>query len=61
MRLNLNESLRTFIDRMRGNSCRAVYILRCVDYIRGNNIDINEYYEGINNDRIEGSQSRRES
>lgn len=61
MRLNLNEPLRTFIDKVRGNSCRAVYILRCVDYIRSNNIDINEYYEGINNDRIEGSKSRRES
>lgn len=61
MKLNLNESLKNFIDNMRGVSCRAKYILRCVDYIRSNNIDINEYYEGIDNERIEGSESRRES
>lgn len=61
MRLNLNESLRDYIDSKRGIYCRAKYILMCVNYIRSNNIDLNEYYEGINNDRIEEPNSRRKS
>lgn len=60
MRLNLNEDTRLHIDFTRGEHCRAKYILMCVNYIRDNNIDIDEYYEGINNDRITKSSSRRE-
>lgn len=61
MKLNLNEDIRLYIDSKRGESCRAKYILMCVNYIRSNNIDLNEYYEGINNDRTKESNSRRES
>ena len=60
MRLNLSEDIRLHVDSNRGEHCRAKYILMCVNYIRDNNIDIDEYYEGINNDRITKSSSRRE-
>ncbi len=61
MRVNLNESIKEYIDSMRGSYCRAKYILMCVDYIRSNHINLNEYYEGINDDRIKGSNSREKS
>ena len=61
MNININSSLREFIDSVRGEDCRAKYILKCVSYIRDNNIDINEYYEGINDDRVEESKCRRKS
>ena len=60
MKLKLNEDIRLYIDSNRGEHCRAKYILMCVNYIRDNNIDIDEYYEGINNDRVTKSLSRRE-
>ncbi len=46
MKLKLNVLLKEFIDKERKLLCRAVYIIRCVSYIRDNNIDINNYYEG---------------
>lgn len=49
--LRIPYDLRTFIDSVRGFSCRAVYILRCVSYIKDNEIDVNEYYENIKYDR----------
>ena len=49
MKLHINSSLTSFIDTYRGVRCRADYILKCVSYIRDNNIDINDYYEGMSN------------
>lgn len=60
MNIKLNLTLREFIDSNRGEDCRARYILKCVSYIRDNNIDLNEYYEGIDNDRVEELKFRRE-
>lgn len=53
MKLNINLNLREFIDKYRGLRCRADYILKCVSYIRDNNIDINVYYEGKTNEEID--------
>lgn len=62
MKLNLNACLRTFIDKERGLMCRAVYIIKCVSYIRDNNINIHDYYEGdYSNERIKESNTERTS
>jgi len=50
-----------FIDKCRGYRCRASYILKCIDYIKENNININEYYENkYDDDRIKEPQRGRE-
>lgn len=58
--LRIPKYLRDFIDKSRGNNCRAKYILRCITYVKDNNININEYYENIKYDRIKQDTKERE-
>lgn len=46
--LIIPKPLLQFIDQVKGYRCRASYILKCIDYIKINNIDINQYYENKN-------------
>lgn len=51
--LVLPRIIRDGIDEKRGKRSRASYIIKCIDYILRNNIDINEHNEG-NNDKTTG-------
>ncbi len=48
--LKIPKHLLEFIDNSRGIECRAVYILKCIAYIKNNNIDVITQYENTNND-----------
>ena len=57
LKLILPLPLLTYIDNFRGKRCRANYILKCIDYIKTNEININEYYENKRNyERIKESK-----
>lgn len=58
--LRIPKYLLEFIDINRSSYCRAKYILNCVKYIKQNNINIHEYYENINYERIEIHDKERE-
>ena len=58
LKLIIPSKLLTFIDTSRGVLSRASYILRCVYYIKENQITINN--EGISNDINEEPKQRRE-
>lgn len=44
--LNISNTLRSYIDFVRKDYSRAKYIIQCIQYIRNNNIDIYDHYEG---------------
>lgn len=58
LKLIIPRKLLLFIDSYRGTLSRASYILRCVYYIKENNITINN--EGVSNDTNENSKQRGE-
>ena len=50
MNIILPKSILYFIDYSKSSMSRATYMIKCVDYIRRNNININLYYENLNNE-----------
>lgn len=60
LNLIIPRTLLLFIDSVRGTRSRASYLLKCVDYIKVNNIDINDN-NGNNDDRTEKPYKEREN
>ncbi len=59
--LNINNTLREYIDSVKGSYSRAKYILQCVKYIKTNGIDIYGHYEGDKDyERTSKDDKRRE-
>lgn len=58
--LNINTTLRDYIDSVRIEYSRAKYIIQCLQYIRTNNINIYDHYEVIrDDDRISKDDKER--
>lgn len=55
MRLNttIPSYLLTYINTYRKTKCIAWYVIQCIKYCNDNKINLHEYYEGINNERLE--------
>lgn len=62
MRLNISipTYLITYINTYRSSKCTAWYVLKCIKYCNDNNIDLHEYYAGIDNDRVESIRKEGE-
>lgn len=58
LKLIIPRVLLEFIDLSKGSYSRPTYILKCINYIMINNINLNN--EGECNDRVKKSFSRRE-
>lgn len=50
MNIILPKPIILFIDSYRYSMSRATFIIKCVDYVMRNNIDINLYYNNLNNE-----------
>lgn len=46
MNLNIPSTLTGYLDRNRKSKCRAWFIINCIRYVKENNIDIYDHYEG---------------
>lgn len=61
--LKLPKYLLSYLDEYRSSKCRAWYVLKSLQYVYENNINIYEHYEGVTNERIEvndkGGTSKR--
>lgn len=62
LNIYLPKPLLEYINNNKGNMSRALYIIKCIDYISRNNITINvEYNEGNKDDiQTKGTQLSRE-
>lgn len=58
LKLILPRTLLNFVDSNKGTMSRPIYIIKCIDYIMRNNINL--INEGDVDERIEGSSSGRE-
>lgn len=58
LNLIIPNSLRVFIDEVRGGRSRATYILKCVDYIKTNNITIETNEGDKQYDRVKNINKR---
>lgn len=62
LNLKLPSTLIKYVDTFRSTKCRAWYIVQCVRYVYEHNINIYEYYEGIENGNgIKKSNKKGES
>jgi hypothetical protein len=61
LNLIIPQSLLHFIDNVRGTRSRASYLLKCVDFIKVNNIDINQTNNENNDDRTENTYKERQN
>lgn len=64
MRLNISipSYLTSYIDTYKNTKCIAWYVIKCVKYCKDNNVNIYEYYVGIDDDdRTKDIRSERKS
>ncbi len=60
--LHIPQPLLNYISKARGKLSVALYIIKCIDYIKTNDIDIYSYYYGdqSNNVNVKRTEERRE-
>mgnify|MGYP005992233457 CR=1 FL=1 len=60
--LHIPQPLLCYINKVRGRLSTALYIIKCIDYIKTNDIDIYSYYYGDHQNNVitKGTKERGE-